>query len=75
MSGGRVGDQWEVMTPSLQRHQCNRERLGMESVHVQVLRTTVSDLSAMLRVTTETTAFILPLGASLGSSEIFFQEY
>lgn len=72
MSWGRVGDQWEVMTPSSQRHQCNRERLGMESVHLQVLGATVSDLSVTL---TETTAFISPLGASLGSSEIFFQEY
>lgn len=44
----------------------------MESVHLQVLGATVSDLSVTL---TETTAFISPLGASLGSSEIFFQEY
>lgn len=60
---------------SSQRHQCDRTRLGLGSVQHQVLRATVSNHSVTPRVTTETTAFILPLGASLGSSEIFFQEY
>lgn len=63
------------MTLSSQRCQCNRTSLGMGSVQQQVLRTTVSDYSVTPRDTIETTAFILPLRASLGSSEIFFQEY